>query len=120
MTDPNRQTNVHLVGRLDKGVLEALVKKLDCNTYPSEDSKSRLNWLVNHANLVIILPDWKSKDQWLTELAVTLELGKEMRFLHEVLDVEPPAETFAATLVDHLAGLGVSVTFLDVDLFNGV
>ena len=120
MTDKNRQTNVHLVGRLDKGVLEALVKKLDCNTYPSEDKKSRFNWLVNHANLVIILPDWKGQDQWLTELAVAEALRIRTQFLHEVLDVDPPAESFVTSLVDHLASLGVSVSFTDLSIFDGV
>jgi hypothetical protein len=85
VTDKNHQINIHLVGPLEGGVLEALTKELDCNTYPSEDSRSRLNWLVNTANLVVILPGWRDQDSWVMELTIAQELAIPLKFLWEVL-----------------------------------
>lgn len=85
MTDKNHQTNIHLVGRLEEGVLEAITQKLDCNACPSEDLRSRLNWLVNTANLVVILPGWRSQDSWVMELTIAQELAIPLKFLWEVL-----------------------------------
>lgn len=86
MSEHGRQVNAHLIGTLEEGVLAGVVGLLDCNTFASDDKRSRLNWLVNTANLVILLPGWGDSDQYLTELAITRELKIETLFLENIID----------------------------------
>jgi hypothetical protein len=116
MPEHNRQVNVHLVGNHAEGVVEELAAKLDCNTINFHfDLRERLNWLVNNANLVVLLPGWKDSSTCLTEIAVARELAIETVFLHEVLPGQKKAGVFIQDLLDHLAGHGVHVKLVNLD-----
>lgn len=106
MAELNRQVNVHLVGDLAEGVLTAIVNKLDCNTHEVSDFRSRLMWLINHANLVILLPGWAGSKARLAEIAVAQELKIEILFLHHVLPDRSSIEILQGLLsgLENLSG----------------